>query len=64
MKLSKKMCPTTIEEKTSMVKVKVSYSSVFESLMYAMVYTTPGIAHAVDVVCRFLNNLGKNLGKL
>ena len=34
MKLSKKMYPTIREEKENMTKV--SYSSVFESLMYAM----------------------------
>ena len=55
MKLSKKMCPTAREEKENMVKV--SYSSVVRSLMYAMVCTRPNIAHIAGVVSRFLNNL-------
>ena len=32
---------------------------VFGSLMYAMVCTRPDIAHAVGVVSRYMNNLGK-----
>ena len=57
MKLIKKMCPTAREEKENMNKVP--YSSVVESLMYAMVCTRPNIAHAVGVVSRFLENPGK-----
>uniref|UniRef100_A0A3Q7FH72 Reverse transcriptase Ty1/copia-type domain-containing protein n=1 Tax=Solanum lycopersicum TaxID=4081 RepID=A0A3Q7FH72_SOLLC len=57
MKLSKKMCPTTREEKDNMTKV--SYSSIVGSLMYAMVCTRPDIAHAVGVVSRFLHNSRK-----
>lgn len=57
MKLSKKMCPTTREEKESVVKVP--YSSVVGSLMYAIVCTRPNIAHAVTVVSTFLDNPGK-----
>ena len=57
MKLSKKMCPTAREEKENMVKVP--YSSVVGSLMYAMVCTKPDVAHAVGVVRRFLDNSGK-----
>ena len=57
MKLSKKMCPTTKEEKENMAKIP--YSSVVGSLMYAMVCTRPDIAHAVGVVSRFLDNPGK-----
>ena len=56
-KLSKKMCPTSREEKENMAKVP--YSSVVGSLMYAMVCTRPDIAHAVGVVSRFIKNLGK-----
>ena len=62
MKLSKKMCPTTREEKENMAKVP--YSSVVESIMYAMVCTRPDIAHAVGVVSRFLKHLRKQLGML
>ena len=57
MKLSKKMYPTTREEKESMTKVP--YSSVVGSLMYEMVCTRPDIAHRVGVVIKFLKNLGK-----
>ena len=57
MNLSKQMCPTVREEKENMAKVP--YSSVFESQMYAMICTRPDIAHAVGVVSRFLENLGK-----
>ena len=57
MKLSKKMCPTAREEKENMVKVP--YSSVVGSLMYAMVCTRPDIAHVVGVVSIFLKNPGK-----
>ena len=37
----------------------ISYSSVVGSLMYAMVCTTPDIAHAIGVVSRFMENPGK-----
>ena len=54
MKLSKKLCPTTREEKEIMEKVP--YSFVVVSLMYAMVCTRPYIAYAVGVVNKFLKN--------
>jgi hypothetical protein len=38
---------------------KVPYLSVVGSLMYVMVFTRPDIAHAVGVVSRCTNNLGK-----
>ena len=57
MKLNKKICPTTMEEKENMAKFL--YSSVIGSLMYAMVCTRPDIAHAVGVVSKFLENPGK-----
>ena len=37
---------------------EMSYWSVIGSLMYAMVYTRPNIAHVVGVVSRFLSNPG------
>ncbi|GJZ93814.1 retrovirus-related pol polyprotein from transposon TNT 1-94 [Tanacetum coccineum] len=37
----------------------VPYSSAVGSLMYAMVYTRPDLAHAVSVVSRFMANPGK-----
>ena len=56
-KLSKEMCPKIQEEMDYMSKVP--YASVVESLMYAMVYTRPDIAHVVGVVSRYTKNLGK-----
>ena len=38
---------------------KVSYSSTIKSLMYAMVCTRLDIAHAMGVVSKYINNLGK-----
>jgi hypothetical protein len=51
------MCPKTQEEIQYMSKVP--YSSTVGSLMYTMVCTRPDIAHAVGVVSRYMNNLGK-----
>ena len=53
-KLSKRSCPTTVEEKKEMVVVP--YSSTIKRLMYAMVCAQLDITHAVGVVCRFLSN--------
>ena len=56
-KLSKRLCPYIEKEKGEM---SVSpYSLEIGSLMYAMVCTCPYISHAVGVVSRFLENLGK-----
>ena len=55
--LSKEMCPETHEEIDYMSRIP--YSSVVRSLMYSMVCTRPDIAHAVGVVSRYMNNLGK-----
>jgi hypothetical protein len=57
LKLTKEMCPKTQEEIEYMSRVP--YSSTIGSLMYAMVCTRPDIAHAVGVVRRYMNNLGK-----
>jgi len=51
------MCPKTQEEIDYMSNV--SYSSAVGSLMYGMVCIRPDIAHAVGVVRRYMNNLGK-----
>jgi len=51
------VCPKTQEEMAYMSKVP--YASTVGSLMYAMVYTRPTIAHAVGVVSRYMNNPGK-----
>jgi hypothetical protein len=56
-KLTKEMCPKTQEEIYYMSKVP--YSLEVGSLMYAMVCTRPDIAHAVGVVSRYMNDLGK-----
>jgi len=52
-KLSAKQCPKTQEEEEDMSHVP--YASVVGSLMYAMVYTRLDIAHAVEVLCRFMS---------
>ena len=62
MKLSKKMCPTSREGKECMDKV--SYSSIVESLMYALMCTKPDIAHAIGVIRRFLKIRKKRIKKL
>ena len=51
-KLSKEMCPKMQEDINYMSKVP--YSSMVGSLMYAMVCTRPDIAHAVEVVSRYM----------
>ena len=56
-KLTKEMCPKTREEIEYMSRVP--YSSAVGSLMYAMVCTRPDIAHAVGVMIKYMNNLGK-----
>ena len=38
---------------------RVPYASVVGSLMYAMVYTRPDIAHAMGVLSRFMSKPGK-----
>ena len=53
-KLSKEQSPKTAEERDHMALVP--YASAAGSLMYAMVCTTPDIAHAVGVVSRYMEN--------
>ena len=53
-KLSKEQSPTTEEERDHMAKLP--YASIIGSLMYAMVYTRPDIAHAMGVVSRYMSN--------
>ena len=52
--LSKKMCPSTLEEIEHMSKIP--YASAIGSLMYAMLYIQPDIAHAVSVTSRYQSN--------
>ena len=54
LKLSSKQSPSS-EKKMR----KVLYALSVGSLMYAMVYTRPDIAHVVGVVSRFLSNPSK-----
>jgi hypothetical protein len=56
-RLSKDQSPKTEEEKDFMAKVP--HASTIGSLMYAMVCMRPDIAHAMEVVSRFMSNLGK-----
>jgi hypothetical protein len=56
-KLTKGMCPQTLEEIEYMSNVP--YSLAVGSLMYEIVCTRPDIAHAVGVVRRYMNNPGK-----
>ena len=53
-KLSAEQCPKTQEEEENMSCVP--YASAVGSLMYAMVYTRPYIAHAMGVLSRFMSN--------
>jgi len=52
-KLSIEQCPKTQEEEEDMSRVP--YASAVGSLMYAMVYTRPNIAHAMPVLSRFMS---------
>eukprot|EP00253_Pinus_taeda_P003627 PITA_03627 len=56
-RLSPEQCTKTQEEEEDMSRVP--YASAVSSLMYAMVYTRPDIAHAVGVLSRFMSKLGK-----
>eukprot|EP00253_Pinus_taeda_P024734 PITA_24734 len=56
-KLSTEQCPETQEEEEDMSRVP--YASAVGSLMYAMVCTTPDIAHAMGVLSRFMPKPGK-----
>ena len=58
LKLSKRNCPIIDEEKKEMTVVP--YSSLVESLMYAMFCTRSDIAHVVRVASRFLSDTGKD----
>ena len=55
-RLSKDMCHEI--EKEICYMSKVPYASIVGSLMYAMVWTRPDIAHAVGVVSTFMENPG------
>jgi hypothetical protein len=57
LKLTKEMCPKAQKEIEYMSRVP--YSSTVGILMCEMVCTRPNIAHAVGVVSKYMNNLGK-----
>ncbi|MCO5563294.1 hypothetical protein L7F22_016933 [Adiantum nelumboides] len=57
LKLSKNNCLKSVEEKIEMAKIP--YASACGSFMYAMVAKRLDIAHAVEVVSRFMSNYGK-----
>jgi hypothetical protein len=50
-------CPKTQEEEEDMSRVP--YASAVGSLMYAIVYTRPNIAHAIGVLSRYMSKAGK-----
>eukprot|EP00253_Pinus_taeda_P029789 PITA_29789 len=52
-KLSTEQCPKTEKEEDDMSRVP--YASAVGSLMYAMVYTRPDIAHVVGVLSMFMS---------
>lgn len=58
-KLSYKYCLTSEKKKQEMRQVH--YTSVVDSLIYAMVCTRLNIAHAIGLVSRFLSNLRKRI---
>eukprot|EP00253_Pinus_taeda_P005362 PITA_05362 len=57
-KLSVEPCPKTQEEEENMSRVP--YVSAVGSLMYVMVCTRPNIAHAVELLNRFMSKPGKD----
>ena len=56
-KLSSALSPQTEEEGEYMSHVP--NASAVKSIMYAMVYTRPNISHAISVVSRNIDHLGK-----
>ena len=56
-KISSSQCPTSPLEMEEMNRVP--YQSVVESLMYAMVFTSPDIAQVVEVLSRYMSNPGR-----
>ncbi|XP_062075811.1 secreted RxLR effector protein 161-like [Humulus lupulus] len=54
--LSREQCPANSEEVREMRNVP--YSMALGCLMYLMVSTRPGIAHALSILCRFMSNPG------
>ena len=61
-KMSVKQSSKMKTEKGEMMKVP--YTSVVRSLMYAMVCTRSDIGHAIEVVRKFMRNPGTRSGQL
>lgn len=57
LKLSKNQSSKMTEDKEEMVKVP--YTLVVGTLIYAMVCTRPNISHVVGVMSRFISYMGK-----
>ena len=55
--LSTLQCPKTVKEIEDISKVP--YANVVGCLMYVMVCTRPDLAHAVNVVSKYMANLGR-----
>ena len=60
-KLSKKLCPQTKSEEEHMVRIP--YTSVVGSVMYAVVRSRPDIAHAVSLVSNICLIRGRDIGR-
>lgn len=60
-RLNCSQCPTTKKEKYEMVKIP--YASAVGCLMYAIVLTRPNIAHAINVVSKYMASPGKEYWK-
>jgi hypothetical protein len=60
--LSTDQCPKTQEEEEDMSRVP--YASAVGSLMYAMVYTRPDIAHAMGVLSKYMSKPRKEHWKI
>jgi hypothetical protein len=56
-KISSSLCPSKKEENEYISPIP--YANAVGSLMYVMVRTRPDISHAVGVVSRYIENLGK-----
>ena len=60
--LSKKMSPKTAEERNRMSSIP--YTSVVESIIYAMLCTRPDVAYALGIVSRFQADPDKDHWKI